>query len=190
MNLNKQALLEFIKWVEDHADRLAPYEASVDLITAIGFRCRIACKQGQESATVVITSLSPEKLDSIEIGVLSNIGPLAIQEYGMKQSGPNTFEKGGGFFIPIDEFQLLIEWGEKRKTVTILGPYIARLSEAYLPGDTTPGVMVHELAAAVSELLTGKQPGRAPYFGTRRNAEWRSMEAIKILRSYISNSQE
>ena len=50
--------------MEDNADRLAPYEDSVDLITAIGFRCRLSCMQRQESAAVVITSFSPEELES------------------------------------------------------------------------------------------------------------------------------
>jgi hypothetical protein len=190
MQLNREALLKFIEWAEDHADRLAPYEESVDLITAIGLRCRLACMQRQESAEVVITSLSPEELKSSKTRVLSNIGPLTVEECEIRQSGPSTFEKGGRFFIPIDEFQLLIEWGEKRKTVTIFGPYIARLADAYLHDDTSPGVPVPELATAVGELLTGKQPEQAPYIGTRRNAEWRSMEAIKILRSYISSFHE
>jgi hypothetical protein len=85
---------------------------------------------------------------------------------------------------------LLIEWGEKRETVTIFGPYIARLAEAYLHDNTKPGIPVPDLVTAVSELLTGKKPGYAPYIGTRRNAEWRSMEAIKILRSYIPSFHE
>jgi hypothetical protein len=190
MNLNKQALLEFIKWVEDHADMLAPYEASVDLIRAIGFRCCIACKQRQESATVVITSLSPEKLDSIEIRVLSNIGPLAIQEYGMKQSGPNTYERGADFYFPMDEFELQIEWEGRQKSITIFGPHIARLAHSYLPDDSTPGIPVCDLVTVVSELLTKRRPEPVPYLGTRRNAEWKSIETAKILKSYISNSQE
>jgi hypothetical protein len=142
MQLNREALLKFIEWAEDHSDRLAPYEESVDLITAIGLRCRLACMQRQESAEVLITSLSPKELESTKIGVLSNIGPLTIEEYGMRQSEPNTFEKGGRFFFPIDEFQLLIEWGEKRKTITIFGPYITRLADAYLHDNTKPGIPV------------------------------------------------
>ena len=128
MQLNREALLKFIEWAEDHSDRLAPYEESVDLITAIGLRCRLACMQRQESAEVVITSLSPKELESTKIGVLSNIGPLTIEEYGMRQSEPNTFEKGGRFFFPIDEFQLLIEWGRKEK----LSRYLDHISRVLL----------------------------------------------------------
>jgi hypothetical protein len=68
--------------------------------------------QRQESAGVVVTSLSPQELESAKIEVRSNIGLLTIEEYGVRQSGPDTFERGGRFFFPIDEFQLLIEWGE------------------------------------------------------------------------------
>ena len=62
MQLNRDALLKFIEWAEDHADTLASYEDSVDLITAIGFRCRLSCIKRQEDIEVVITSLSPEGL--------------------------------------------------------------------------------------------------------------------------------
>ncbi len=93
MQLNRDALLEFVEWAEDHADSLVSYEESVGLITAIGFRCCLACRHRQENTSVVVTSSSPEELESAKVGVMSNIGPLTVKEYRITESGPNTWSE-------------------------------------------------------------------------------------------------
>ena len=191
MHPNREALLKFIEWVEDHADELVSYEESVDFMRSMGLRYRLACMQRQESFKVAITSPLPiEDLEAMKIEVLGNIGPLTNEEYEIRQIGRYTFKKEKRVYFPIDDFELLIEWGKKRATITIFGPYFARLADAYLHNDTSPGISVPALATGVSKLLTGEEPGSSPCIGTRMSAEWRSTEAIKILKSYVSSLDE
>ena len=89
-NINKEALTAFIDVVDEHSQGLIPFERAVQLTTAIGFSCRLACQMEKWHQSITLNA-PPSTLSPVEAEIHTPWGDQNI-ELEQRSSLPRVVE--------------------------------------------------------------------------------------------------
>jgi hypothetical protein len=89
-NINKEALTAFVDVVDEHSQGLIPFERAVQLMTAIGFSCRLACQMEKWHQSITLNA-PPSTLSPVEAEIHTPWGDQNI-ELEQRSSLPRVVE--------------------------------------------------------------------------------------------------
>jgi hypothetical protein len=183
------AIRELIRFIERSPQGMTSFARATQLAEDLGFRCRLAVEHEVWQGSVTIDMLDERNARPIEVEFETPFGRERVLPLELRRAhdgnGNERIQRRATVRWPMDRFGLLLERGRDRRSVTIYGPGLAKISHAWLADDTDPAIAVDELAEAIAEMVTGGTVPGSTALGAGFRALETSEQAVALLRSFL-----